>query len=104
MQQVIYSDVRAILEQHKYLVETLWNEAIPADQKIKEIEGVILSFIDTIADPNGIQKTIFDLVQTADHEILITYPTANAFHRQERLGVIKLLEEASQCKHQNSDT
>jgi hypothetical protein len=54
---------------------------------------VILSFIDTIADPNGIQKTIFDLVQTA--EILITLPTANAFHRQERLGVIKLLEEAS---------
>ncbi|MGB7956998.1 MAG: hypothetical protein WCF23_23735 [Candidatus Nitrosopolaris sp.] len=56
---------------------------------------MILSFIDTIADPNGIQKTIFDLVQTPGHEILITFPTANAFHRQERLGVIKLLEEAS---------
>gem|GEM_PF-4143588 len=37
------------LEQHKYLFETLWNKAIPADQKIKEIEGVIPSFIDTIA-------------------------------------------------------
>jgi len=96
LQQIIYSNVRAILEQHKYLFETLWNKAIPADQKIKEIEeGVIPSFIDTIADPNGIQKTIFDLIQTADHEILITFPRANAFHRQERLGVIKLLEEAS---------
>jgi hypothetical protein len=54
---------------------------------------VILSFIDTIADPNGNQKTIFDPIQTADHEILITFPIANSFHRQERLGVIKLLEE-----------
>ena len=80
------------LEQHKYLFETLWNKAIPADQKIKEIEGVIPSFIDTIADPNGIQKTIFDPIQTADHEILITFPIANSFHRQERLEVIKLLE------------
>jgi hypothetical protein len=73
----------------------LWNQAIPADQKIKGIEGVIPSFIDTIADPNGIQKTIFDPIQTADHEILITFPIANSFHRQERLGVIKLLEEVS---------
>jgi hypothetical protein len=40
----------------------------------------------------GIQKTIFDPIQTADHEILITFSTANSFHRQERLGVIKLLE------------
>ncbi|MGC2667776.1 MAG: hypothetical protein WA220_01175 [Candidatus Nitrosopolaris sp.] len=83
------------LEQHKYLFETLWNQAIPTDQKIKVIEGVIPSFIDTIADPNGIQKTIFDPIQTADHEILITFPIANSFHRQERLGVIKLLEELS---------
>lgn len=56
---------------------------------------MILSFIDTIADPNGIRKTIFDPIQTTDHEILITFPIANSFHRQERLGVIKLLEEVS---------
>jgi len=77
LQQIIYSNVRAILEQHKYLFETLWNKAIPADQKIKEIEeGVIPSFIDTIADPNGIQKTIFDLIQTADHENIDNLPTS----------------------------
>lgn len=64
---------------------------------------MILSFIDTIADPNGIQKTSFDPIQTADHEMLITFPTANSFHRQERLRVIKLLE-VSECSHQNSDT
>ncbi len=96
MQQIIYSNVRAILEQHKYLFETLWNKAIPADQKIKEIEeGVIPSFIDTIADPNGIQKTIFDLIHTADHEILITFPPANTFRRPSRtLGSNKIIRRS----------
>jgi hypothetical protein len=31
------------LEQHKYLFETLWNQAIPTDQKIKVIEGLFLA-------------------------------------------------------------
>ena len=38
LQQVIYSNVKAVLEQHQYLFETLWNKTTPAEQKIKEIE------------------------------------------------------------------
>jgi hypothetical protein len=38
LQQVIYSNVRAVLEQQQYVFETLWNKAIPAEQKIREIE------------------------------------------------------------------
>ena len=49
---------------------------LPADQKIKVIEGVIPHLIDTIADPNGIQKTIFNL---SDHETLKTFPIAKLF-------------------------
>lgn len=38
LQQVIYSNVRAILDQQQYVFETLWNKAIPANQKIRGIE------------------------------------------------------------------
>ncbi|MGI0040066.1 MAG: hypothetical protein ACREAO_09630, partial [Nitrososphaera sp.] len=36
--QVISSNVAAMMEQNQYLFETLWEKAIPADQKVKEIE------------------------------------------------------------------
>lgn len=40
--QLIRSNVKAFVEQQQYFFETLWNKAIPADQKIMEIEeGVI---------------------------------------------------------------
>ena len=39
--QLIYSNVDQIVEQHHYLFETLWNKAIPSEQRIREIdEGV----------------------------------------------------------------
>ena len=36
--QTIYSNAKAILEQHRYFFENLWNKAIPAEQRIMEIE------------------------------------------------------------------
>ena len=36
--QVIYSNVKEVVEQGKYIYETLWKTGIPAEQKIKEIE------------------------------------------------------------------
>jgi hypothetical protein len=38
LHQVIYSNVKAILEQQQYVFETLWGKAIPAEGKVKEIE------------------------------------------------------------------
>src|SRR5712691_10580261 len=36
--QIIYSNVSDVVEQHNYLFESLWTKAIPAKQKIQEIE------------------------------------------------------------------
>jgi hypothetical protein len=38
----VYSNVKEDVQQQKYVFEILWNKAIPAEQKIREIEeGVI---------------------------------------------------------------
>ena len=37
--QTIYSNIRAFVDQQQYIFETLWNKGVPAEQKIKEIEG-----------------------------------------------------------------
>jgi len=38
--QTIYSNIRAFVDQQQYIFETLWNKGVPAEQKIKEIEGL----------------------------------------------------------------
>jgi hypothetical protein len=36
--QMIFSNVKAFAEGQQYIFDTLWNKAVPAEQKIKEIE------------------------------------------------------------------
>jgi signal transduction histidine kinase len=88
--QMIYSNVREIVEHQQYVFDTLWNKAIPAEVKIKEIEqGLVPDFIDTIRDPHEIQKLGFDVIKSAKKEILVIFSTANAFLRQQKVGAIE---------------
>jgi two-component system, OmpR family, sensor histidine kinase VicK len=96
--QVIYSNVKELVEQGQYIFDTLWSNsaAIPARQRIKEIEqGIIREIIETIRDPPETQRRAFDLVKFASEEILIIFPSVRAFYIQERLGLMKLLTEAA---------
>ena len=102
LQQVIYSNVKAVLEQHQYLFETLWNKATPAEQKIKEIEeGIDYGNTEVIKIPIRTKELFIDLVKNAKKEILLLLPTTNAFLREERIGLIHSLNEASKERSVN---
>lgn len=52
--QVIYSNVREVVEHGQYIFDTLWNSAIPAAKKIREIEeGSLPSEAATIIENNS---------------------------------------------------
>ena len=54
--QTIYSNVKELVEQQQYIFDTIWSKAIPAEQKIKEIEeGIEPEVIETIRDPIEVQ-------------------------------------------------
>ena len=94
--QIIYSNVKDIVEQQRYVFESFWNRAIPAEIRIKEIEeGVESGKTYVIHDPQSIQKLLIDMVKSSKGEILLVLPTVNAFLREHRLGVIQLLEQAA---------
>jgi two-component system, OmpR family, sensor histidine kinase VicK len=62
--QIIYSNVNEIIEHQRYLFETLWNKAIPAEQRIKEIEGeVILGKTEVIQNPQTTQELFINMVK-----------------------------------------
>lgn len=100
--EIVYSNVRSIVEQQRYLFENLWNKAIPAEYKIREIEeGVELEKTQVIQDSRSIQKLFVDMVKSAQHEVLLILPTVNAFLREHRMGIIQLLMRAASKRSVN---
>jgi two-component system sensor histidine kinase VicK len=100
--EIVYSNVRSIIEQQRYLFENLWNKAIPAEHKINEIEeGVELEETHVIRDSRSIQKLFVDMVKSAQHEVLLILPTVNAFLREHRIGIIQLLMQAARDRNVN---
>jgi hypothetical protein len=59
LSHAIISTIKGIVDAQRYLFETLWDKAIPAAEKIREIEeGVMQDFIETLSDPDEIQKLL----------------------------------------------
>jgi two-component system sensor histidine kinase VicK len=50
--QVIYSNVKEVVEQGQYIFDTLWNVAIPAERKIREIEEGKINYETRIIENN----------------------------------------------------
>jgi two-component system sensor histidine kinase VicK len=97
--QLIHSNVKAVIEQQQYFFETLWNKAIPAEQRIREIEeGIKPEAIETIREPKVTQERVFELIKSAKEEILIIFSTSNAFKRQEKAGAVDFLIMTAKSK------
>ena len=96
IQQVIHSNVKDIVEQQKYVFESFWSKAIPAESRIKEIEeGFILGSTEVIKIPSRTKELFIDLIKSAKEEVLLLLPTINAFLREDRIGMIQSLREAA---------
>ena len=94
---IIYSNVRAMVEEQKYVFESFWNKAIPAEQRIREIEeGIEPEFFEIIAERKKISQIFLDLVGSAKKEALVLFPNDKAMVRAYRLGIIDYLVELSQ--------
>ena len=65
--QVIFSSVKEVVEQGQYIFDTLWNTAIPAEQRIREIEeGVMPVRTRLLEKQDEIIKEINRLNNSAD--------------------------------------
>ena len=94
--ETIISNVRAFVSQQQYFFDMLWQKAIPAKQRIKEIEeGAKREFIDAIREPKEIEKLLFQLLKSAAEEILIINPAGSSFILSRLDGIMQLLHEAA---------
>jgi two-component system, OmpR family, sensor histidine kinase VicK len=100
LSHMVVSTVRVFVEQQQYFFETLWSKAIPAEQRIREIEeGVKPEIIETIREPEVTQARALEIIKSANEEILVIFSTSNAFRRQERAGAVDLLIRTAKSRH-----
>ena len=97
LQQVIYSNVRAILDQQQYVFETLWNKALPAEQRLREIEeGIEAEVFETVTNHEVVSQILVDLAKSVKKEALFFLPNDKAMVRIDKLGIVDYLIKASQ--------
>jgi two-component system, OmpR family, sensor histidine kinase VicK len=64
LSHMIASTVRVFVELQQFFFETLWSRAIPAEQRIREIEeGIKPEVIETIREPKVTQERLSELSQ-----------------------------------------
>ena len=90
----LYRTVRAFVEQQEYFFEMLWKKAIPAKQRIKEIEeNLKREFIETIKDTEETTSLISKVLTSATEEIQLIFSRAGTLKQYEKLGMFRYLEK-----------
>ena len=94
--EVIYSTLKAEVEQGQFIFDTLlWERAIPAQRRIRELEeGTEPEVFDTL-DSSKVESLESELVKSAKQEILILFSTANAYNRHELSGLLRNVREVA---------
>ena len=97
---IIISNVKEIVEQQQYVFDSLWDRAISAEQRIAEIEGGIKpDVIEVIQNSSRARGLYLNLINNSREEIMLIFPTTNAFVRQDKIGVLESSIEA--VKHRS---
>jgi two-component system, OmpR family, sensor histidine kinase VicK len=90
--QIIYSNMKEIVEEQQYIFDTLWNKSISAEDKIKEIEqGIEPEYFMVINDNEEATNILIDLTKHAEKEVLFLLPNDKSLSRIDRLGIIDYL-------------
>jgi hypothetical protein len=93
--EYIHSTVNSFVEQQQYFIDMLCHRAMPAEQRIKEIEeGIKHEFIETIQDHAETERFVPKVIRSATEEILLILSTSNTFYRYENEGILQLLKDA----------
>jgi two-component system, OmpR family, sensor histidine kinase VicK len=95
VQSLLLSNEPAYVNHFYHIFEELWKKGIDAKDRIRDIEeGIESASIEIIPGPSYSIKRAFDLVNSAQEEVLRIFSSINAFRRQARLGIMHLFKDA----------
>jgi two-component system, OmpR family, sensor histidine kinase VicK len=96
VQNLLVSNEPAYVNHFHFIFEDLWARGIDAKETIADIEeGIESADVEVIPMSTTAKVLYLNLVKKAEKEIIIMFPTTNAFIRQKDIGVIQLSEEVA---------
>jgi two-component system, OmpR family, sensor histidine kinase VicK len=96
LNQIIYSNMPQLIQHEEFLFETLWNDSLPARQRIEEIEhGIKPSSVRVMNDPEQIDALKITMAREGKREILILSPSERELKKDPKFLQI-LQDKASQ--------
>jgi two-component system sensor histidine kinase VicK len=97
---LIYSNVKQFVKQPQYVFQTLWNKAIPAEQRIEEIQlGKEHEFLEVCPDRREAASVYSSFAELVQSEALLILPNSKALLLEYDLGILhKLVDAAAKRK------
>jgi two-component system, OmpR family, sensor histidine kinase VicK len=100
VQSLLISNEPLYVRHFTSLFEEIWRNGIDGQYRIKQVEEEgVESDIEVIQNPDRTEELYWGIVKSAEKEILLILPTANAVIRQEKMGIIKYLAEATRNRN-----
>jgi two-component system sensor histidine kinase VicK len=100
VQSLLISNEPLYVRHFTSLFEEIWRNGIDGQYRIKQVEEEgVESDIEVIQNPDRTEELYWGIVKSAEKEILLILPTANAVIGQEKMGIIKYLAEATRNRN-----
>ena len=99
VQSVLVSNEPLYVNHFRSVFEKLWENASDTRARMASVEeGVEMPDIEVIPNASIARDFYLNAVKNAHEEIMIMFPTTNAFIRQEKMGAIELCKRVSTTK------
>jgi hypothetical protein len=83
--KLIFSNSKEMVEQQQNIFDIFWNKAIPAEQRIKEIEeGREEEFLEIINNPKKATEVYVNLAKSVKSSALLLLPNSKAMIREQQ--------------------
>src|SRR5215210_3110033 len=97
--KLIYSNSKEMVEQQQNIFDIFWSKAIPAEQRIKEIEeDREEEFSEIINNPEKATEIYVNLAKSVKSSALLLLPSSKALIMEYELGIIDHLIKSSKTK------
>ena len=93
IQSVLHSTNPSYIQHYQSVFERLWNSAIDAKERIRQIEeGTISEVTSLIENSHQSKNLLLQVLEEAQKEIMIIFPSLNSLKRQSEIGLFNLLK------------
>src|SRR5215208_4567514 len=97
--KLIYSNSKEMVEQQQNIFDIFWSKAIPAEQRIREIEEEREEeFLEVINNPEKATEIYVNLARSIKSSALLLLPSSKALIMEYELGIIDYLIKSSKTK------